>query len=53
MHKKGLKLEPVVELAKLKSTYITVLKQPKLGLGMMKFLKNYENLKNSNFLKTL
>ena len=39
MHKKGLKLEPVVELAKLKSTYITVVKQPKLGLGMMKFLK--------------
>ena len=27
-------------------TYITVLKQPKHGLGLMKFLKNYENIQN-------
>ena len=33
--------------------YITVLKKPKLGLGLMKFLKNYENIQNWNFLKTL
>ena len=35
MHKKGLKFAHVVELAKLNFTYITVLKQPKLGLGLM------------------
>ena len=35
MHKKGLKFAPVVEFAKLKFTYITVVKKPKLGLGMM------------------
>ena len=33
--KKDLKLALVVELAQLKFTYITVLKQPKLGLGLM------------------
>ena len=31
MHKKSLKFAPVVELGKLKFTYITVVKQPKLG----------------------
>ena len=35
MHKKGLKFAPVVELVKLNLTYITVVKYPKLGLGLM------------------
>ena len=42
--KKRPKIGTCVELKKLKFTYITVLKKPKLGLGLMKFLKNYENL---------
>ena len=35
MQNKGLKFAPVVELAKLNFTYITELKKPKLGLGLM------------------
>ena len=46
MPKKGLKFAPLVELAKLHFTYVTVLKWPKLGLGLMKFLKSYENIQN-------
>ena len=53
MQKKGLEFASGVELAKLKFTYITVLKQPKLGHIAKEFLKNYENLKNLFFLKTL
>ncbi len=53
MHKKEFKFAFVVELAKLNFTYITVLKLPKLGLGLMKFLKIYENLQNWKFLKNL
>jgi hypothetical protein len=45
MHKKGLKFALVVELAKLNFVYITVLKQPKVGLGLMKFHKIMEIFK--------
>ena len=46
MHKKSLKFALVVELVKLDFTYIIVLKEPKLGLGLMKFRENYENIQN-------
>ena len=35
MHKKGLKVAPVEELAKLNFSYTTVLKYPKLSMGLM------------------
>ena len=40
-YKKGIEFALVVEL---NFTYITVLKQPKHGLALMKFLTNYENI---------
>ena len=35
MHKRGLKFTHVVDLVKLNFTYITVVKQPKLGLNLI------------------
>ena len=47
---KGLRFAPVVGLAKLKFTY-TVVKKPKLGLGMMKSLKYHEKSSNPKFFE--